>query len=111
MKQAIIALLTAYNIYALETLNSNQVNKIVYAIGRAENSKQYPYGIRSIDTGGNVSRAKAICRRSVINNYQRWQLSGKTNTFFQFIGNRYAPVSAAKLNENWIKNVEYFYNK
>lgn len=111
MKQAIIALLAAYNIYALETLNSNQVNKIVYAIGRAENSKQFPYGIRSIDTNKDINKAKAICKRSVICNYQRWQLSGKTNSFFQFMGNRYAPVSAAKVNENWIKNVEYFYNK
>ena len=95
---------------------SIDVERMVEAIGRAENSTKYPYGVKSIDTRGDVTYARKICRNSVVNNLARWKKAGKPDSFIAFMGARYAPTKGAAddprgLNNNWERNVTYHYNK
>ena len=85
--------------------------EIVEAIGKAENSKKFPYGVKSINTGGNVDIARQICLNSVRNGRKRWIKAGKPYDLIIFIGLRYCPPKAHKLNTNWVKNVKYFLKK
>ena len=92
------------------------VDRVVEAIGKAENSVRYPYGVKSIDTKGNVAYARKICRNSVVNNIKRWEKAGKPVAFIAFMGARYAPTNGATddpngLNNHWVRNVTYHYNK
>jgi hypothetical protein len=81
---------------------------IVEAIGKAENSAKYPFGIKSIDTKGDVEYAREICLNSVKNGRARWIKAGKPYDLITFIGLRFCPPKAHKLNSNWVKNVKYF---
>ena len=91
------------------------VDRLVEAIGKAENSKRFPYGIKSINTHGNVEYAKKLCRQSVLNNIKRWERAKKPEGFVLFMSRRYCPVNAPDdlngLNRHWAKNVTNFYNK
>jgi hypothetical protein len=85
--------------------------QIVEAIGKAENSRKYPYGIKSIDTKGNKEYARKICLNSVRNNRKRWIKANKPCDFITFIGSRFCPTtikSEYNLNKNWVKNVKHF---
>lgn len=84
------------------------VDEVVEAIGKAENSTKYPYGIKSIDTKGDIEYAKRICRNSVVNNYKRWVKAGKQGDFLEFMSRRYCPINAHKLNKNWVGNVKFW---
>ena len=90
------------------------VDRLVEAIGKAENSQKYPYGIKSINTHGNVEYAKKLCRQSVLNNIKRWERAKKPEGFVLFMSRRYCPINAPDdpngLNVNWTKNVLHFYN-
>lgn len=104
MKSLIILLLSSIALQAL-SINSE---RLANAINRVENSKKYPYGIKSIDTHRDSVLARKICLNTIRNNYQRWNKSGN---FIEFLSKAYAPISASKLNKNWVKNVIYFYAK
>ena len=86
-------------------------SEIVEAIGKAENSVKFPYGIKSIDTYGNKEYARKICLNSIRNGRARWIRAGKPDDLIIFIGERYCPPTAHKLNSNWVKLVKYFLNK
>ena len=81
--------------------------EIVSAIGKTENSVKQPYGIKSIDTKGNKEYAKQICLNSVHNGRARWIKAGKPDDLIVYIGLRYCPPTAHKLNSNWVKNVKF----
>jgi len=84
---------------------------IVKAIGKAENSIKYPYGIKSIDTKGNIEYARQICLNSVRNGRKRWVKADKPCDLISFISRRYCPVNAPDdngTNKYWAKNVKYF---
>ncbi len=85
--------------------------QIVEAIGKAENSIKYPYGIKSIDTKGNKEYARKICLNSVRNGRIRWEKAGQPYDLIIYIGLRYCPPTAHKLNSNWVRNVKFFLNK
>lgn len=91
----------------VSTGNADNVDIIVEAIGKIENSEKYPYGIKSIDTGGNKEVARKICRNTVLNNMRRFKKQSKYNDYFEFLGSRYCPVQGDKtgLNKNWVKNI------
>jgi hypothetical protein len=82
--------------------------QLVNAIGRAENSARYPYGIRSIDTRGNKEYARKICLRSVRNAKRRWSAAGSKGDFVSFMGRRFSPPA---INPNWVRLVNYFLKK
>ena len=60
-------------------LSQQVLDTIVAAIYQLEGGEKtkYPYGIKSIDTGGDVKKAKRICENTVRNNYKRWIAAGK----------------------------------
>ena len=80
-------------------------NEIVSAIGKAENSQKYPYGIKSINTHSNKEYARQICLNSVRNGRMRWIKAGKPDDLIVFIGKRYSPP---RENPNWVRLVKYF---
>ena len=88
-----------------ECRNNFYFNKIADAIYRVENSKKYPYGIKSINTHGDPVLARKICLNTIRNNYQRWLKAGKPGDYLSFLGNRYAPLSDSPLNKNWLPNL------
>ena len=85
--------------------------QIVEAIGKAENSVKYPYGIKSIGTKGDKEYARKICFNSVRNGRVRWEKAGKPDDLIVFIGKRFCPPKAHALNSNWVRNVKYFLDK
>ena len=83
-------------------------DQIANAIYKAENSQKYPYGIKSVNTFGNKEYARKICLNTIRNNRIRFKQQTKYTDFVSFLGSRYCPVSAHKLNRNWVKNVMYY---
>jgi len=82
--------------------------QIVEAIGKAENSVKFPYGIKSIPTYGNKELARKYCLNSVRNGRARWIRAGRPLDLIEFISRRYCPPKAHRLNVNWVKNVKYW---
>ena len=104
----VVALLCACSIAHAEVID---VEKLANAIYKAENSVKYPYGIKSIDTHGDVAYARKICINTIKNNIKRYEKSDKSVDYITFLGNRYCPPSIHALNKNWVKNVKEFYYK
>ena len=86
---------------------------IVKAIWHSEGGEKtkFPYGVKSIDTKGDIKYARRICYNSVCNGRARWKKAGKPDDLIVFIGKRYCPPSAHSLNRNWVRNVKYFLEK
>jgi len=83
-------------------------DKIADAIYKAENSKKYPYGIKSIETNGDVAFARKVCLNSIKNAKKRYSRSGSQEDFITFMGRRYSPP---EINPNWVRLVKYFLRK
>ena len=92
-------------IYAQEGVTDNQ---IANAIFKAENSVEYPYGIKSINTHGDKEYARKICLNTIRNNRVRFMKQSQYKDFIEFLGSKYCPPSAHSLNKNWVKNIKYF---
>lgn len=88
-----------------------KVPELVDAIYRAEGGARAkkPFGI-SVPCEG-YTACRKICTNTVKNNYKRWVRAGRPGKFLDFLGAKYAPVSAHKLNKNWVHNVERIYEK
>ncbi len=86
--------------------------EIVNAIYKAEGGAkaQYAYGIRSVKYS-DINEARRICFNTVRNNRVRFAKQNKYSDYIEFLGSRYCPVSAHKLNQYWISNVKYFLTK
>ena len=90
-------------------------NRYVEAIFKAEggDKAQYPYGIRSVKCE-TKAECRKICFNTVRNNYTRWLEANTTQTFLEFLANRYCPTSGKlteaerRLNVHWKTNVAYF---
>ena len=112
MVSAVIAVVASAYAQQYAPINPTYQSNVVAAIYKAEGgaNTRYPYGIKSVDCGGDVSKARKICFNTVRNNYIRWQAAGKTNDFIQFLGARYCPIGAKddprNLNSNWVRNVK-----
>jgi len=113
-KYLIILSLLLSNNEIFGQLSSNNVNLIVNAIGKIENSVKYPYGIKSIPLKGDTfeqkkAYARRICTQTIINNYKRWQNSNKSLSYLEFLQRRYCPIGASddtkNLNSNWLRNL------
>lgn len=98
----------------LAKLPEGEANKLVDAIYKIEGGAKtkFPYGIKSIDTKGDVDKARKICFNTVQNNHDRWLKAGKPGFYVDFLANRYCPESADKQgNLNWKKNVRKFWGE
>lgn len=101
---AFLSLSSCTKAYADE-LPSNE--KIANAIFHAENSKKFPYGIRSIKTNSEL-QARKICINSIRNAKKRWVKAGHPGDFIVFMGKHYSPPS---INPNWVRLVKHFLAK
>ena len=86
--------------------------KIVQAIWLSEGGlkAKKPFGILSIPCA-DYTACRQIAVNTVHKNYQRWLMSDRSFTYLEFLANRYAPISDSPLNENWLRNVNYFMDR
>jgi len=86
-------------------------NRLVYAIGRAENSVAHPYGIM---VKYRHTTAKTACFNTVRHRYRLWVKMGRPGSFLHYLAIHYAPIRAKNdpynLNKNWESNVRRFYH-
>lgn len=80
---------------------------VVNAIKKAENSKKYPYGIKSM-VCKSEGHCRQICLNSVRNAKKRWIKAGRPGDFIVFMGKRYSPPAT---NPNWVRMVKSFLRK
>lgn len=105
MKLSILLLL--FSATTAISQDAQWVNSLADCIKVHENSIKYPYGIKSIKITGitqkeREAKARSICVKTIQNNIQRWTLAGKTNSFVDFLANRYTPMSCDfQGNLNW----------
>jgi hypothetical protein len=95
--------------------------RLVEAVGKAENSVKYPYGVKSINTHGNRVYARQICLNSARNAWKRYAKGksialeaqeGHLRAFLEAWGDRWCPwASDPSGHRVWARNVEYQYNK
>lgn len=104
MKRLILTLLCSNSIANGAPL----FNRLADAINRAENSKKYPYGIKSINVAS-AEEARIVCINTIRNNYLKWLKTNQKKPFIEFLGDVYCPPKIHSLNKNWVKNVKYFY--
>jgi len=88
-------------------------DQIANAIYQAEGGAKtkFPYGVKSIDTKGDKDYARKICLNTIRNNRIRFANQTKYKDYIEFLGSRFCPVSAHKLNVNWVKNVKWWLNQ
>lgn len=82
---------------------------IVTAIWHIEGGAhtRFPYGIRSVDTRGNVALARHIATTTVRNNLVRWRRAGSPGCFLDFLADRYCPPqSDQRGNKRWKVNIK-----
>jgi hypothetical protein len=79
-------------------------DQIANAIHKTENSKKYPYGIKSINTNGNEAYARKICLNSIRNARKRCE----GQDLIVCMGKRYSPPAT---NPNWVRLVKHFLNR
>ncbi len=95
----------------LQSLPTQEIDRIVDAIYQAEGgaNTRYPFGIRSVPCSGDAD-CRAVCRRTVVNTYARWQRAGQPGPFLPYLAARYAPANASNdprgLNRHWLRNVQ-----
>lgn len=87
-------------------------NRLVDAIGRAENSKVHPYGILA---KYKTTTPRQACLNTVRSALKRYAKTNQKEDFIVFLSKTYSPIGATNdphnLNVFWIKNVTFFYNK
>lgn len=84
-----------------------KAERIVDAIWFIEGGQQAksPYGILSVKVR-DKDHARSICKRTVVNNYARWEKAGRPGRYFDFLADRYCPPSADRVgNRNWKRNI------
>ena len=108
-----IAILSVMLTAGVSQSNGQQINQrlltcITDAIYKAEggDKTRFPYGIKSIK---NCHNRRAVCMRTIINNYSRW--SGRGD-FIVYLADHYCPAETDFIgHKNWINNVKYFLRK
>ena len=95
-------------IWAKEYTNEQIANAIYWAEGGAK--AKVPYGILSVKVK-DEAEARRVCINTIRNNRIRFTQQTKYKDFIEFLGSRYCPVSAHKLNRFWVGNVKKFLAK
>ena len=97
---------------AVPCLADVDVNLLADAIGRAENSKAYPFGIM-------VKYKKTTPRQACINTINHklrdFKKEGSKGDFIEYLQKTYAPIGAKNdptgLNKNWTRIVKFHYSR
>jgi hypothetical protein len=102
---AVLVLVVAtVNVRALTDAEVNLIVNKIYLVEGGDKAK-VPYGILSIKVR-DKEHARRICENTVRNNWRRWNEAGKPGRYFDYLGNRYCPVSHDRVgNRNWIRNI------
>lgn len=87
-----------------EVYDSEILADAIYVIEGGQKAKK-PFGILSVPCNG-YEDCRQVCINTIEANFTRWQASGATGDFLNFLGNRYAPPQAHPLNRNWIPNLK-----
>jgi len=99
-------------ILSCATASAIDENRLVDAIGHAENSKTHPYGI--LATYKHTTPRQA-CLNTVKSALKRYEKTNQKENFISYLSKSYCPIGAkndpSNLNANWVKNVTFFYNK
>jgi hypothetical protein len=106
MKAIALAVLLAMHVEA--GLPAAEVERIVDAIYIAEGGARasVPYGILSVHVSSEAE-ARRVCRRTVVNTYDRWLNAGRPGQWIDFLGDRYCPASVSTTgNRNWKRNMK-----
>ena len=92
-------------------INVHRIANAIYIIEGGKNTR-HPYGVKSINTGGNSNRARIICINTIRNTHRRWIAANKPIPFLDYLANRYCPPSADKLgNARWRRNIRKYLQK
>ena len=80
--------------------------RVVDAIRVAEGiHSRFPYGVKSVKVSSEAE-ARAVCRRSVVNNIARWKKAGQPKPFVEFMADRWCPIASDPVgHRNWVRNV------
>lgn len=115
MRQAIvlILLLSSSTAYAQE-VDFNRVVDSIYKVEGGSHTR-HPFGVLSVKCKG-YDECRAVCYRTVRNNYRRWKNAGNPGSFLKYLQSRYAPTKGATndprhMNSVWLKNMEFWYNR
>lgn len=116
--KTLIAILSLFATYgcepcpAADRFQAMDEQRLIDAIGCAENSIAHPYGIM---VRYQTTTPRQACVNTVHHILKHWRDSWAQGDPIEFIGRTYAPIGAAndpyRLNANWVKNVKFFYNK
>ena len=107
MKIALICLLYSTNLIA-GTIDANKLADAIYVIEGGKYTK-YPYGIKSINTKGNATKARKICITTIRNTHKRWIAEKKPIKFLDYLADRYCPPFVDSTgNRRWKVNIRKF---
>lgn len=111
MKSIYCGLTILLSVFAAQALTTKEANRLADAIYLAEGGPKAsaPYGILSVKVR-NKEHARQICLNTIHNNYRRWQSSGTTADFLDFLADRYCPPTDSIGNKNWKRNVRSLLN-
>lgn len=98
-----LILLTAC--HAKQDYSDEDIAEAIY-VAEGGTQTRYPYGIKSINTHGDREYARKICLTTIRNNRKRFAKQSKCNDFIVFLGSRYCPPGAHRLNKYWVTNVK-----
>jgi len=100
--------------YAMPESEVNRIAEAIYII-EGKDLTRFPYGIVSIDTGGDRLKARRICRNTVRNQFRRHGSHNCGKDFLTCLRDRYCPLGAendlGNLNRHWLKNLKQVLNK
>lgn len=111
MKHLLLIALTTVSVSAdIDNAYAERMVDILY-ICEGGAKARVPYGILSVPVKS-AAEARAVCKRTVVNTYKRWELSGKPGEFHVFLCLRYCPPQSDPIgHSNLVRNVGYYLKK
>jgi len=88
---------------------------LLFAIREAERGRKgFEFGIVKAKDTDLKTQCEYACE-TIKNNFQRFKKQKSEQDFIAFLGKRYAPIGAENdpdnLNQNWVHNVRWFYER
>ena len=102
----ILLVCASCEVFAHQTLGTQEVHRIADAIYRVEGGRKakVPYGILSMKVR-NAKHAREICVNTIRNTHERWKVAGRPREFIDFLADRYCPPTDSEGKRNWKKNM------
>lgn len=109
MKSALFVVLTmSCGLFASANIDPERIADAIYVIEGGKKTK-YPYGVKSVNTRGNRSKARTICINTIVNTHKRWIADNKPIDFLDYLANRYCPPTVDRVgNRRWKTNIRKY---